>query len=259
MECWCLPNQPLCKLCQLAEIWKKEVQPGCKPGYCQCCLTFEEWLEVNPDRSSQDKPVIGSARCQEIPGTPVYQKEPAGALDNLKLELQDTGIGSSWSPSPKRSLSTNFVYASPEMGIMSPPVLKRRNAMSKKKKPEMENPLNLVPNIDKDESPFNGTRPTTGKLSVDQRCKEISKRCQRTYSFVIMARYEELLEITSTLSSRNVKFKSTMVRPVLVRVGELEMSPYLGDILYTQKVDYFNRSAHKVLVRLPGSETRCYG
>lgn len=131
--------------------------------------------------------------------------------------------------------------------------------MSKKRTPVTETPLNSVRNIDKDESPFNGTRPTIGKLSVDQQSKAISKRCQRTFLFVIMARYEELLEITSSLSSRNVKFKSTMVRPVLVRVGELEMSPYLGDILYTQKVHEINRSAHKVLVRLQGSEIRCCG
>lgn len=237
MECWCLPDQPLCKLCQLAEIWKKEVQPGCQPGYCECCLTFEEWLAVNPDKSLPAKQDTGSVQCQEIPGTPVYRKERVGVLGSLKSEQLDTGIGSSWSPSPKKSLSAKFVYASPEMGIMSPPVLKRRNAMSKKKRVETENPLNLVANIDKDESPYKGVRPTIGKLSVDQQCKEISKRCQRTFLFVIMARYEELLEITSTLSSRNVKFKSTMVRPVLVRVGELEMSPYLGDILYTQKVN----------------------
>lgn len=44
------------------------------------------------------------------------------------------------------------------------------------------------------------------------------------------------MEITHALKLLSVKFTSSMVRPVLAKVGELGMSPFWGDMKYTQKI-----------------------
>jgi hypothetical protein len=137
----------------------------------------------------QDKPAIGSVPSPVPIGNRASLLEPAGLLDNQSLVKEATDTGKCWSHSPRKSLLPLFAAVSPEQDTMNQPALKRRKRMSKKKIQEMENPLNLEP------SPFKETLKKTGIKSETSQLQVIYSVSRPTSSYVVTARYGELLEV----------------------------------------------------------------
>lgn len=140
-----------------------------------------------PCPPSPVKPATGSQRFPVMIGTPPSLWELAGVKDNQNLENQDTDIGNSWCPSPRRSLSPLFEAVSQELATMNQPdpLLPSRTAV--KRKAETENPSNLGGKL------FSGIHPLTGKPLRPVPLKAALMKCLPTFSFAIMAHYGELL------------------------------------------------------------------
>lgn len=161
---------------------------------------------------------------------PFCQKEFVGSKDNLKEEMEDTFIGSSWSPpqprrlwgTSRRSLEGKYTLNSQDHPPQSP--------MSGRKTPEL---ATFVSNLDA--KPLNETPRPIGSGSRNSPSPENLMRSPKMYTYVIMGISSELQPI------------------MLHRLEWSELATFIGVRLdWVSQSELGTRPVWKLILRIPG-------